>query len=227
MATGATLVADKVKVNDARFAVDAKPGSTLQITISTMDQNIIEIGGLTSGLHPVTGIMLHLLASDSLLTGDLAILIAIAGQCPLEGGDAVYEARSIVAYYTVAGFDDSQLCAGANNRASEPEQSSLAKTLEDVVLYPNPTTGQLYWSGTTGLVTLRIFNTLGVLQLERQSANNYLDVSTLPDGIYTLQLLAADNTLLANRKLLEDSGPYWFFVTFGGTRLVQNNIWSQ
>ena len=39
---------------------------------------------------------------------------------------------------------------------------------------------------------------------------------------------AAHNTGLAKVAVqCEDSGPYWFFVTFGGARLVQNNIWSQ
>ena len=76
------------------------------------------------------------------------------------------------------------------------------QAVDEIVLYPNPTTGHLYWTGTSGLVTLRLFNALGVLQVERKITDNQLDVSALPDGFYTLQLWAADSTLVANRKLL-------------------------
>jgi len=149
----------------------------------------------------VNGIVLNLLTSDSLLAGQLTTLTAIAGQCPMEGGDAVYEARSIVTYYTGAGFNDSQLCANANNREAKPEQDQLAQ-MEEIVLYPNPTSGHLFWSGTTGTIALRVFNSLGLLQMEQKNAENFLDISSLPNGFYTIQLLAPDQTLLANRKLL-------------------------
>ncbi|MCY7328039.1 MAG: PKD domain-containing protein [Saprospiraceae bacterium] len=73
---------------------------------------------------------------------------------------------------------------------------------EEIVLYPDPAPGIVNWSGTTGPVMVRIFNALGTLLLEQRTADNYLNISGLPDGFYTLQLLAADQSLLANRKLL-------------------------
>jgi len=74
--------------------------------------------------------------------------------------------------------------------------------MEEIVLYPNPTSGQVFWSGTTGTIALRVFNSLGLLQMEQKNAENFLDISSLPNGFYTIQLLAPDQTLLANRKLL-------------------------
>jgi len=68
------------------------------------------------------------------------------------------------------------------------------------VLYPNPTSGQVYWSGTTGMITLRVFNALGVLQIEQKNADNVLDVSAFPAGFYTIQLFTPSQSLLANRK---------------------------
>ena len=71
-----------------------------------------------------------------------------------------------------------------------------------IIIYPNPATVIVNWNGTTGPVMVRIFNALGTLLLEQRTADNYLNISGLPDGFYTLQLLAADQSLLANRKLL-------------------------
>jgi len=59
----------------------------------------------------VNTIVFYLLLNDSLQTGNLATLESIAEMCPLEGGDAVCEARAIVAHLTGANFDDTDLCA--------------------------------------------------------------------------------------------------------------------
>ncbi|MBK9336470.1 MAG: hypothetical protein IPM98_07720 [Lewinellaceae bacterium] len=65
----------------------------------------------------VNAIVFGLLLNDSLQTGDLATLEAIAGMCPLEGGDAVYEARAIVVHTTGASYDDTDLCAVSAERS--------------------------------------------------------------------------------------------------------------
>ncbi|MEO6759807.1 MAG: T9SS type A sorting domain-containing protein [Saprospiraceae bacterium] len=127
------------------------------------------------------------------------IFTIIANECPLEGGDAVYEARSIVTAYTGAGFDDSDLCAGADDRSAKRK---TPQAMREITLYPNPATGNVNWSGNTDIVTVRVFNALGVLQFERNNVTGHLDINILSEGFYTLQLLASDQTILANRKLL-------------------------
>lgn len=148
----------------------------------------------------VNGIVLNLLYSDTLASGNLATLEAIAGQCPLEGGDAVYEARSIVSHFTGRSYDDLAICESGERE----QRQDAAQELSDgpIVLYPNPTTGQVYWSGLNNqAVVLRVFNVLGQLQSEQTVNDNQADLGQLPEGLYALQLFAADNTLLASQKV--------------------------
>jgi hypothetical protein len=112
----------------------------------------------------------------------------------------VYEARAIVSYYTGVDFNDAELCqeaAGRQQRLAKQESKNSA-----VVLYPNPTTGQVFWSGTDDqVVVLKVYNTLGQLQSEQTVNSNNADLSRLPGGLYTLQIFAEDNTLLATQKI--------------------------
>jgi len=150
----------------------------------------------------VNTIVLNFLLSDTLANGNLTTLESIAEQCPLEGGDAVYEARAIVSYYTGADFNDAELCEEAQERQQQPDITSKPNAAIPVLLYPNPTTGQIFWSGTGDqVVVLRVFNTIGQIQLEQTASGNNVDLSRLPDGLYTLQIFTADYTLLATQKI--------------------------
>ncbi|MBX2890139.1 MAG: hypothetical protein KF734_04380 [Saprospiraceae bacterium] len=148
----------------------------------------------------VNAIVFGLLLNDSLQTGDLATLEAIAETCPLEGGDAVYEARAIVAHITGASYDDTDLCAVSAER-SRAEKHEAPHT-EAIVLYPNPTTGQVYWTGTDDQpIRIRAFNALGQQLTEVVSTTGYANLGHLQQGIYHVQLLSLDNAVLATRKL--------------------------
>ncbi|MCW5921598.1 MAG: T9SS type A sorting domain-containing protein [Saprospiraceae bacterium] len=148
-------------------------------------------------------IVLKLLLADSLASGHLATLAGIAEQCPLEGGDAVYEARAFVTYLTGDDFDDAEVCADTE-RGQRPNKPSKSSESEVVVLYPNPTTGQIAWSGIAGQpVVLRIFNAMGQLQMEQVIVGSSAQIGQLPEGLYQVQLLnAQDKTLLISQKVL-------------------------
>ena len=148
----------------------------------------------------VNAIVFGLLLNDSLQTGDLATLESIAETCPLEGGDAVYEARAIVAHITGASFDDADLCTVSLERTHAEKQE--ADTAGKIVLYPNPTTGQVYWTGTGEQpIRVRVFNTLGQQLAEVISTTGYTNMGHLQPGIYHVQLLSLENVVLATRKL--------------------------
>jgi len=149
----------------------------------------------------VNEIVLNLLLNDTLGSGELSVLEYVAGQCPLEGGDAVYEARGIVSYLTGADFDDVAICEEAEER--EQQLARQESKISAVALYPNPTTGQVFWSGVgEQVVVLRVFNALGQLQAEQTASGNNADLSRLPNGLYTLKIFSmADNTLLATQKI--------------------------
>jgi hypothetical protein len=148
----------------------------------------------------VNAIVFGLLLNDSLQTGDLATLESIAETCPLEGGDAVYEARAIVAHITGASFDDADLCTVSLERthAEKPE----AETAGKIVLYPNPTAGQVYWTGTGDQpIRIRVFNALGQQLAEVVSTTGYANLDHLQQGLHHIQLLSLDNVVLAARKV--------------------------
>mgnify|MGYP000901936221 CR=1 FL=1 len=160
--------------------------------------------GFSTSLTPdanhktVNAILLDWLATDNIASSDMETLISIAGQCPLEGGDAVYEARALVSHLAGTEFDDRDLC-GVQNRQSRKGKQELTN---QIVIFPNPTTGELFLDVVTGGITARVFNLLGELKMDTPFAGNRLDMNALPDGIYTVQLLSIDGQLLANAKVL-------------------------
>lgn len=151
----------------------------------------------------VNNIVLSYLLTDTLASGDLTTLEGIAEQCPLEGGDAVYEARAIVAYLTGASFDDEDICALAEER-HQAEKPEKATALSRIVLYPNPTTGLLTWSGIVDqTVILRIYNSLGQLQMEQDLSGASTQIGHLPGGLYQIQLLDSQSkAVLSFQKVL-------------------------
>jgi hypothetical protein len=71
-----------------------------------------------------------------------------------------------------------------------------------IVFYPNPTTGLLQWSGTTGeMVTVRVFDQLGVLAKAQNVNGAQLDLGELPNGLYFVQIRGADGALLTTQKV--------------------------
>lgn len=55
-----------------------------------------------------------------------------------------------------------------------------------VQIYPNPTTGMVRWSGLEGseLVTVRVYNQLGMLVSEYEKGTEQIDLSKQPPGVY-------------------------------------------
>ena len=87
----------------------------------------------------------------------LLALEAIANQCPLEGGIAVYRARALV---QGTGYDDVTLCdrGGGRNEKQGEVQSKL------FALYPNPSDGQINLQLPIGTVeSVLIHNSIGML----------------------------------------------------------------
>lgn len=148
----------------------------------------------------VNDIVFRLLLNDSISAGDAADLEAIAGQCPLEGGDAVYEARALLGggvYY-----DDDVLCDLAQWRSRELPPAAVQTQVSRAMLYPNPASEMLYWSGAQS-VRVRLFNAMGQLAVEQLLVGNALPIGLLPEGLYVAQVFDAQaHTLLAVQKVV-------------------------
>jgi hypothetical protein len=153
----------------------------------------------------VNNILLNMLANgdDAPSPTNLAILAAIAEMCPIEGGDAVYEARAIVERLTGETYDDAVLCAVEQERPTNGRSSEAQIGQGEVLVFPNPSTGHIFWSGLDGQVLdVRVFNQLGQLVISRSTTGNSLDLSILPEGVYQVQFSCSETKLLLNRSLV-------------------------
>jgi hypothetical protein len=119
---------------------------------------------------------------------ETATLLAIASQCPLSGGDAVFEARALLG---LDSFDDADLCnysQSAAGRAEElPVKSGILKAL------PNPSSGdftlQLPYKLEKGVTArLSVFDPLGRLALTRivpeGTSELLIDATSWRGGVY-------------------------------------------
>jgi len=202
-----TLVQQKA-TNEANYTTFLQSKATArqqQIqSLLTLNAGISASTVMVTNHQTLNNIALNLLANDEgqPSAANLTVLTAIAGQCPITGGDAVYEARAIVERFTGETFDDAVLCA-SGSRPSNGRTTSSAFSEGQVQIFPNPSTGQISWTGLEGeALTLRVFNALGQQVAERNSAVNGADLSNLPAGVYHLQFLSSDNTLRLNKSVV-------------------------
>ncbi|MBL7962935.1 MAG: T9SS type A sorting domain-containing protein [Flavobacteriales bacterium] len=117
-----------------------------------------------------------------------ATLYSIADQCPLVGGNPVYQARALYALIDEdADFDDALLCIAEGFVVKSLVEPSLS-----VQAYPNPNrTGQLFFE-IDGLdegdrsITVLLFDMQGrpVVQQPLAGWKGSADVSRLAQGLY-------------------------------------------
>ncbi|MEQ1746346.1 MAG: hypothetical protein ABMA02_13035 [Saprospiraceae bacterium] len=182
---------------------------TLQISMRAKIQMLLTANAaISTSITPadnhkaVNSIVFGLLLNDTLATGDLATLESIAEMCPLEGGDAVYEARAIVAHMTGASYDDAEICDLPEEMRRPQKPETVAGGPSSIMLFPNPSTGQVYWRGTGDqTVRVRVFSAVGQLLGEVISATGFANLDKMPEGLHLIQLLSLDNNLLATRKI--------------------------
>ncbi len=157
-------------------------------------QNLLQFnaGATAAGSAPaanhkiLNGIVLTMLANDGeWAPADIAAITLIAEQCPLEGGDAVYEARAVIVHLSGQEFDDYELCNTGQRNARERDGNISREG--DISVFPNPTTGIVYLS-TPDRALVRVFNNIGQLQLQSEVTDGRLDISQLQQGMYRLQI---------------------------------------
>jgi hypothetical protein len=146
----------------------------------------------------VNNIVLSLLAADTLAAGDLTTLEAIAAQCPQEGGDAVYEARAMVSYFTGVQFDNSA-CIGVEER-----ENIMANAAFDapIAIFPNPASNMIIIQGAPEDALVNITDYLGRVVHSGKLQSTQIELASFQSGVYTLQVFSNENTLLATRKLV-------------------------
>ena len=75
----------------------------------------------------------------------------------------------------------------------EGVQDNTAET-PVISLFPNPATGTINTAGITKKTVIKLYNTLGILLKEIETENDTsLDVSRLPEGVYTFVAESINN----------------------------------
>ncbi|QQR86070.1 MAG: T9SS type A sorting domain-containing protein [Flavobacteriales bacterium] len=171
---------------DAARAVEAmllENGAAALASSALIEQNAKQVNEIYLNTIALTGEGLVFDASQE------ATLYAIASQCPLLGGNPVYQARSM---YTLineeADFDDALLCVASGFAVKNDEVVSPG-----IAVYPNPNRdGQLNFlvtglddtMGHSGKIVL--FNAQGQVVGHHiiNSSRAQLNVATLAQGVY-------------------------------------------
>ncbi len=65
----------------------------------------------------------------------------------------------------------------------------------DVIIYPNPTQGELYIESTNVIKSVRIINTTGVIinEINVESTQSHISIANIPAGLYLIQTITNDN----------------------------------
>jgi hypothetical protein len=116
-------------------------------------------------------------------------LVAIANACPLTDGDAVYEARGLVASM---GIEVNEV---ANCNPTQPalrsSQSDTQGQQLTASIYPNPAKSVVFLPVDLIGARVQVLDQMGTIIIEREIASSSLDVAQLPSGTYTLRFFVS------------------------------------
>ncbi len=139
-------------------------------------------------------------------------LYAIAVQCPLAGGKAVFLARGLYELQEPIFVNDIAVCfdAGYNLRQgnTQPiEESIRTMDTKDYTVYPNPTNNKVTISGSLDETnTIVVYDRIGnkVTEIAVKDANDSLTIDTigLPAGIYLLQIQKNGNIVFSTKLII-------------------------
>jgi hypothetical protein len=162
----------------------------------------------------VNGVYLSWLGSGAaaLPSADIALLEAIAAQCPFTGGNAVYRARAFLAAaaHRLAGYDDQSACAPPQ-MLTQPggHRADAASGKRALRLFPNPARDQVHlrWQGAAAQPgQILVYDIYGrqakAVQIEPGMTEATVNVSGLLDGIYLFRT-QLDGLEMVNRVVVK------------------------
>ncbi|HKK79034.1 MAG TPA: hypothetical protein VJ933_05365 [Phaeodactylibacter sp.] len=136
---------------------------------------------------------------------DIEQLWSIATQCPLEGGDAVFRARSIYRLFDpLIYFPDDSLCQSDSLELRQPLKAEKQLPALTYRLFPNPSSGELphisFSSPLESPATVRFFRISGeevtTLQLNTGFKSGLATNTPLRPGVYTCIITLNDGKRL-------------------------------
>jgi hypothetical protein len=93
---------------------------------------------------------------------------------------------------------------GKSSSVSNVESVKMDCVTDAISVYPNPTEGIVYIKGLTDKGTVRVFNAVGQLVLEKELQNSIegVNMSSLADGFYQINIMKGDESIF-NTKLIK------------------------
>mgnify|MGYP000891447232 CR=1 FL=1 len=140
----------------------------------------------------VNAFELQNLVGTAFSSADSVALLAIASQCPLIGGDAVFRARVLYGQLAEFSIEDFDICAEASSHEGKKQAS-----LEDIEIFPNPVTDRVYIKTHGKELQVKVLDNLGQAVISAQAVSPQgIDIAGLDSGIYRLMLVFPDGTLV-------------------------------
>jgi hypothetical protein len=93
---------------------------------------------------------------------------------------------------------------GKSSGVSNVESVKMNCATDAISVYPNPTEGVVYIKGLTDKGTVRVFNAVGQLVLEKELQNSIegINMNSLADGFYQIHIMKGDESIF-NTKLIK------------------------
>ncbi len=138
---------------------------------------------------------------SSFNSDQLDVLHFVANQCPLEGGGAVYQARSLL-WLTDSElwWDDEAIC-GEALRLNEEKPKIVNEVQSPTYVYPNPSTGMvvLHIGSSFENAQLIIYNAIGEILFSENLVSaqhvHSIDMKAYPQGLYHFTLNENENLI--------------------------------
>jgi hypothetical protein len=73
---------------------------------------------------------------------------------------------------------------------------------ETIQIFPNPTTGLVYWSPIHEETRICVYDLMGKIILEQEDKNSVVDLGKFPDGLYFITLFSPDGHRLTSKAVM-------------------------
>jgi hypothetical protein len=92
---------------------------------------------------------------------------------------------------------------GKSSGISNVESVKIDCVTDAISIYPNPTEGIVYIKGLTDKGTVRVFNTVGQLVLEKELQNSIegVNMNSLADGFYQIHIMKGDESVFSTKLI--------------------------
>ena len=178
------------------------------LSAQSLNNSITTTEDYESNQKMVNQLMLtKMLSSDwSFSESERAIVLNIANQCPLYGGEGVYRARSLAAIWSLNRYEDNEICIQA---LSQRSKSTIIIPNLIIEMYPNPVTDLLTFTSSIEnikLETVELMNVDGkIINIDdviKPASELTISTSGLINGIYLTRLKLSDGQVI-NKKFIK------------------------